>query len=343
MAGRLTIGATSLTFGAMSDLLTRSASLTGYADLARSFGLDPRRLVAEVGLPADCLTDPDLKVPAIAVGRLLERAARRSGAEDFGLRLAETRRLSNLGVVAFVLREQPNLAKAIEALVSYTWAHNQALTLRLETTGDVAVLRYATAGTGRSRQSIELSLGVIALAIRQLVGPGAGPCEVRFMHGPPADIVTHRRVFGNTPWFDQDFDGLVFDARDLEAPVAGADPIAARRALRYVELEAGVGHRDSVATVRELILALLPTGTCGVARVAALMGVSRRTLHRRLAEAGGQTFEGLLDETRADLARRYISGRQHSLTEVAERLGYSSLSAFSRWRRNRLGSTPSLR
>ncbi|MBL8554555.1 MAG: AraC family transcriptional regulator [Phenylobacterium sp.] len=321
----------------MAQLLTRSASLTGYGDLARAFGLDPRRLCAEVGLPAACLTDPDLKIPALAVGRLLERAARRSGAEDFGLRLAETRQLSNLGAVAFVLREQPTLAKAIEALVSYTWAQNQALTLRLDIAGDVAVLRQTASGPGRSRQSVELSLGVIARAIRQLVGPGSGPREARFMHGRPADVATHRRVFGDPLWFDQDFDGLVFEAADLEAPISGADPVAARRALRYVEWEAGAGRRDTAATVRELILALLPTGTCGIARVAALMGVSRRTLHRRLAEDGGQSFEALLDEIRTDLARRYIADGRHSLTEVASRLGYGSLSAFSRWRRRRLG------
>ncbi|WP_430421597.1 AraC family transcriptional regulator [Phenylobacterium sp.] len=321
----------------MLEPLTRSASLTGYAELARSFGLDPARLVAEVGLPDACLTNPDLKVPARAVGRLLERAARRSGADDFGLRLAETRQLSNLGVVAFVLREQPTLGRALEMLVSHTWAQNQSLTLRLEIGDDVAVLRQTTAGAGRSRQSVELSLGVIARAVRQLAGAAA--TDARFMHPRPADITLHRRVFGTTPAFDQDFDGLVFEARDLQTPVAGADPVAARRALRYAEWEMGARAEDTVATVRELILALLPTGTCGIARVAALMGMSRRTLHRRLHAAGGMTFEGLLDEMRRELARRYLADGHHTLTDIAGRLGYGSLSAFSRWRRRGAGAS----
>ena len=213
--------------------------------------------------------------------------------------------------------------------------------LRLEIAGDMAVLRQTAAGAGRSRQSVELSLGVIARAVRQLGGASASAREVCFMHARPADLAMHRRVFGTAPSFDQDFDALVFDIRDLETPVAGADPVAALRALRYVEWEAGARVDDMAATVRELILALLPTGTCGIARVAALMGMSRRTLHRRLAGVG-QTFERLLDETRLELARRYMADRHHSLTEIAERLGYGSLSAFSRWRRGHFGSTASV-
>lgn len=322
----------------MTKRLTRSASLTGYADLARSLGLDPHRLARNEGLPPACLTEPDLKIPAAAVGRLLERAAALSGAQDFGLRLAETRRLSNLGVVALVLREQPTLRKALDAVVSYSWAQNQALALRLDLHDDVAILREAPvrAGSGASRQGTELTLGVLALSIRRLVGHAWRPRDVHFSHGRPTDLATHRRVFGLTPRFDQDFDGLVIERRDLEAPIAGADPEAARRAERYLELEAGSGPRDLVAAIRELILALLPTGACTIQRVAVHLGVSRRTLHRQLA-AGGHTFSDLLDEVRVGLAQRYLAAAQHSLTEISERLGYGSLSAFSRWRRMRLG------
>ncbi len=111
--------------------------------------------------------------------------------------------------------------------------------------------------------------------------------------------------------------------------------MSAARALRYFEQEAGLARADPAATVRDLILALLPTGTCTIDRVAAHLGMSRRTLHRRLAAAGGASFTQLLDETRLGLARKYLAAGRYSLTEIAERLGYGSLSAFSRWRRGR--------
>jgi AraC-like DNA-binding protein len=231
-----------------------------------------------------------------------------------------------------VLREQPTLRKALEAMLSYSWAENQALTLKLEVLHDVAILREGTAST-IGRQTGEMVLGALTLIIRRLVAATWRPQEVHFTHSRPDDIAAHRRVFGVTPLFGQEFDGLLIDARDVEAPIAGADPVAAARALRYLDLEASVGGADPTAAVRDLILALLPTGTCTVDRVAAHLGVSRRTLSRRLAGAGAPTFTELLDDIRVGLARRYLAAGRHSLTEIAERLGYGSLSAFSRWRR----------
>lgn len=320
----------------MAEPLARSAALTGFADLARSLGLDPLRLVAEQGLPPGCLANSDLWIPAYAVGRLFERTAQVAGVTDFGLRLAERHRLSNLGAVGLVLREQPTLRNALEAMISYSWAQNQALTLKLEVLGDAAILREGAAALV-GRQSGEVTLGVLALIIRRLMGPAWRPREVHLTHSRPADVTAHRRVFGVMPLFGEEFDGLVIDAADLDAPIAGADPAAAATALRYLDLEAERAGDDPTAAVRDLIIALLPTGTCTIERVAAHMGVSRRTLHRRLAEAGAPTFTDLLKEARIGLARRYLEAGRHSLTEIADRLGYSSLSAFSRWHRFNLG------
>ena len=320
----------------ITEPLARSAALTGYADLARSLGLDPIRLVGEQGLPAGCLTNPDLWIPAFAVGHLLESAAQASGVMDFGLRLAETRRLSNLGAIGLVLREQPTLRRALEAMISYSWAQNQALTLKLEILGDIAILREGASSVA-GRQSDELALGVLALTVRRLVGPVWRPNEVWFTHSRPDDTTAHRRVFTVMPRFNEEIDALVMSASDLDSPIAGADPVAASRALRYLDLEARLGDNDPTAAVRELILALLPTGSCTIERVAAHLGMSRRTLCRRLAAASALTFTELLNEIRIGLAQRYLAAGRHSLTEIAERLGYASLSAFSRWRRFNLG------
>src|SRR5271170_7439010 len=75
--------------------LVRSASLTDYLEVARSVGLNPSRLLAGVGLSRRCLRNPDFKVPEDAVRELLESSAAAAGVEDFGLRMAERRTLSN--------------------------------------------------------------------------------------------------------------------------------------------------------------------------------------------------------------------------------------------------------
>src|SRR5215813_8227670 len=107
--------------------LLRSASLTNFAEVARKVGLDPARLLTEFGLSQRSLRDPEIKIPIESVRQLLEASAERSGAEALGLMMAETRRLSNLGPVGLLIREQPTLRLALEAAARYARDLNVAL------------------------------------------------------------------------------------------------------------------------------------------------------------------------------------------------------------------------
>src|SRR3954463_5761333 len=142
--------------------LIRSASLTHYTDVARGAGLDAHRMLSEFGLPPRCLTGPELMIPIAAVRRLLEASAERSGVESFGLRMAEARRLSNLGPLGLLIREQPTMRLALEALVRYSNRLNEALFLTIEESQEVVVLReeLIVGGSGSVRQSTELAIGV---------------------------------------------------------------------------------------------------------------------------------------------------------------------------------------
>ena len=104
--------------------LVRSAALTHFAELAAACGLDARALLARVGLPSRCVSDPDLKIAAHRVGRLLEVAATEGREPAFGLKLAESRRLSNLGPLALLVRDEPTLRPALEALIQHIHVHN---------------------------------------------------------------------------------------------------------------------------------------------------------------------------------------------------------------------------
>src|SRR5215813_9263023 len=143
--------------------LIRSATLTNYVDVARSVGLDPYRMIAEFRLPPASLTDPDVRVSAAVVGRLLEESAHRSGKPDFGLRLADRRTVSNLGALALLVREQPTIRKALEVLIGYMFLHSEALRLRMEEQDGLAILNLAI-DVGHPvpiRQGIELGIGFL--------------------------------------------------------------------------------------------------------------------------------------------------------------------------------------
>lgn len=312
---------------------TRSAALSGYADLARALGLDPVRMLAAAGLPLASLGDPDLRIPVAAVEQLLEDSAARARAPDFGLRLAEVRSLANLGPLGLLAREQPTLRGVIDVLARHIAVHNEALSLRIERAGGVTILHTGLrlSGTGPAVQSIELMVAATVRMLRRLTGGTFAPVSIHFRHPQPASTATHCRVLGLTPEFSADFDGIVVETAALETVVPAADPLAARQLARHIADWSGGHANDPVHAVQELLLLLLPAGNASADRVALHLGITRRTLHRRLAEQG-TTFTRLLDETRRGLVDRYSRDGSRSLTEIAGLVGYASLSAFSRWR-----------
>jgi AraC-like DNA-binding protein len=327
------------------DGLIRSASLTNYADVARKAGLDPSRMLREAGLPARALDNPDVLVPLEAVRSLLEASAERSGVEGFGLLMAEARRLSNLGPLGLLVREQSTLRRAVEAFVSYGRRINDALLLTIEEAGDVVVLReeLVMGHSGPVRQSTELAIGVAFRMLRQLLGPEWRPRRVCFAHDAPRDRSVHERLFGRCVEFGHDFNGVVCALADLERPNPEADPELARLARKLLDAEPGGSARMSMkAQVRDVVVMLLGTGGLSVDRAAQHLGIDRRTIHRRLVRES-ETFSGIVEAVRRELADRYLRDRDRSLTEIASLLGFSGPSGFSHWYRKHFNERPSER
>jgi AraC-like DNA-binding protein len=322
----------------------RAASLSKYAEVARRAGLDPQRMLSEFGLPPRCLEEPELRVPLDAVRQLLEASAARSGVEGFGLLMAEGRRLSDLGPLGLLIREQPTLRLALDAFVHYGRQLNEALFLTTEEIGDVVVLReeLIVGQSGPVRQSTELAIGVAYRMLSTFLGAHWRPRRVCFAHDPPADRSVHQRVFGRNVEFGHDFNGVVCARSDLEVPNPNADPAIAKLARQMLESASATQLPEMAAQVRDVVLALLGTGTCSVERVAQHLGVDRRTVHRHLVREG-KTFSAIVDAVRRELAQRYVEDGHRSMAEVSSLLGFSAPSAFSRWYRQRFNAKASQR
>jgi AraC-like DNA-binding protein len=318
----------------------RSATLIGYAELARSVGLDPHHQMRTCGLDPLCLSDPDARIDAAAVATLLETSAAQSGVEDFGLRLAKARRLSNLGPFSLVVREETTARRAIETLGRYLQLHSELLSIRIEDAGELAILRVDIVPGGRMprRQGIELFVGYLYRILQELLGSSWKPRRIVFTHPPPARLSGHVAMFGRIVDFDADFNGIVCGAEDLSGQLPSADPVMARYARQY--LDAMVSRPDMTLTdkVHWLVREMLPLGRCSVDKVAQHLGVDRRTIHRHLGR-GGETFSSLVDDVRAELAESYLDAGKGRLIDIADLLGFSALSAFSRWHKRHFGFT----
>jgi AraC-like DNA-binding protein len=135
---------------------------------------------------------------------------------------------------------------------------------------------------------------------------------------------------------------LVLDAAALTVPVVNADARLLDLLRRYADdlLARRVVRDDLVARAERWILGNLHTGRIGAARLARSLGMSDRTLARRLAESG-LTPAGLVEDLRRQLADRYLAERAFPLARITYLLDYSDLSAFTRAFRRWTGRTPS--
>lgn len=322
--------------------LTRSASLTDYEHVARSVGLDPLRMLRMARLPAKVLDDPNLMISADAVGWLLEESARLSGQQAFGLLLAETRSLANLGMLALAIREEPTLRAAMQSCVRYMRLHNAGVQLRLEEAGDVVLLHMGAnmQPPGIWRQTIEQSAGIGVRMFNALSGNNFRPTRICFAHERPASLDVHRRVLGTASEFSQECNAIVCRRRDLDLPIPAADPRLNREVKRWLDLQLANVHDAPAQRVRQIVTMLLPSGLCSVDQVAQHLGMHRRTLNRHLA-AEGESVTTILNAVRVELAEGYLANSKRRLYEVAELLGFSSAADFSRWFRAQFDQTPS--
>jgi AraC-like DNA-binding protein/septum formation topological specificity factor MinE len=313
--------------------LTRSAGLSGFAALVSAYGLDPLALATEARLPAQALSEPDLLVAASSIAALLELAAARTGAEDFGLRLADKRRMSNMGPIALLASMQPTLRQMLAVICRYQALNIGPLSLVLEETGDVAVLRGEIDLPGRvvSRHVIELVFGGLCRYIQAVMETGWRPRAVMFRHLPPRGPTIHGELFRRAPAFRADFDGLVLARADLEVAFDAHDPVLLSYLQTYIDQLIRGRARSMRDEAGEVIVALLPTGHCSADAVAAHLGITRRTLHRRLAEEKSN-FRQLVGEKRSALVAAYLGGRR-KYNEIAELVGLGSASGLSHWLR----------
>jgi AraC-like DNA-binding protein len=115
-----------------------------------------------------------------------------------------------------------------------------------------------------------------------------------------------------------------------------ADPAMIRYAQKLLDFAPPADESHILDDVRRTILLLLPSGRCTIEQVSEHMGVMPRTIQRRLTERG-QTFSCAMNDIRKQLALRYVLESKRSLAEIADLLGFTAASSFSRWYQNQFG------
>ncbi|VVO50393.1 AraC family transcriptional regulator [Pseudomonas fluorescens] len=321
--------------------LVRAAVLTNYLEVTQYLGFNPRDALAAVGLSRAQLLAPEHRIPIDAAVRLLEDSAAASGCQTFGLSMAESRQLSDFGVVSLLLSHQRTLRDALQVVVHYRHLMNDSLAIFIEEAGKMVIIReeVVTETPMPSRQATELAIGVMFRLCSALLGSHWHPYSVNFMHQAPDNLHLHRRLFGCTLEFGSEFNGIVCSDASLDMTNPNADPAMARYAQSYLDSLQSHQGTSMLFEVRKAIYLLLPMGRATIEQVAQSQGMNVRTLQRRLKD-DGCAFNDVINDVRRDLVLRYLDNPNYPLSRIADMLGYSMASSFTRWFISQFGMPP---
>jgi AraC-like DNA-binding protein len=318
-------------------------------------GKDPTVILSKAGLTAEEACDPVIRLEVSTQIKLLELAAEELQDELLGFHLARSFDLREIGLVYYVMASSAQLADALRNAVRYSQIMNEGIRLRfsLQDRAVTIALDYVNVDRHAERHQIEFWLVTLVRICRQVTDTRLAPSQLKMKHfrnGTPAEFSA---FFGSNVEFGADGDAISFPAPLAALPVAGGDEYLNELLRRYAEEALGQSPRARAtlrSRVEEILPKLLPHGRAVASEVARRLGLSSRTLSRKLGEEG-TSFAEILDQLRAALARRYLDDETLPVSEIAWLLGYREVSslthAFKRWtgmtprrfRSSRAGST----
>ena len=311
-------------------------------EYAAARGVDLGDVMAAAGIDAATMERPDARIPADADDRIWQAAIERLADPDLGLHLAEGAiSARSLGVVGYLTRSSATVGQALARARRFHRLIKDGGDLRLiPDESGITVSERPHEGPWPRAIAETIVANYVTLA-RAWTGEQLIPLEVRFQHARPRSG-EHERIFGCPVRFGAPDNAVKFADDDLRRRLRTADS----QLLAYLEswaeerLAALAPSRTFADDVRLAVRDCLDhEHSVEVGAVARRLGTSPRSLQRRLLEQG-VTFRTLVDAIRRHRAAALL-GADASISDVADRLGYSDARAFRRAFRRWTGQTPS--
>lgn len=305
-------------------------------ELIRMLGGDSGAVFRAARVAQRDLADPDFVVPIAVRGELLARAAQATGCEHFGLLLGSRSGIHEIGVSGKLMLKRPSVGEALEALSALWLRRNPASLTFVRHSGDHVSFGYAVMD-GNIPGMPQLQDASVAMSLnimRKMLGANWRPTGVNLMRGEPRDPAFHAQFLGEDCRFDAPRSELVFPAATLDFQLKHPDAEGAGLA------QAPLNDLDWSAYVHRLVYRLLLQGECNQMRVAAALGISNRTLVRKLGIAG-TSYQQLLEGVRFSASRTLLRETNLAFADIAEALGYNEASSFTRAFQRWTGMSPS--
>lgn len=327
--------------------LTRSASISAgvvraLAEAVEATGASRDTFLSAVQCNGAELGGVEARVAGAKVYRLCEQAMVVTGDPAFGLHFAERLSLSALVPVSHLIAHAATLRQALDSLARFQRLVSDHGCHEIVEHGEKVMVRcLALRGSQAMQRFAAEMLTVFFLRVLRGFDRQAAPEDVSFAYPAPAYRAEYARVFEGRARFDQPYTGLTFDRALLDRPAPHKDDdlhealssLAERRLMRILD-------RTSYALrVRELIVREGVTQRSDMLDIARALGMSTRSLRRRLSSEG-KSFTEVANDALAFVAKQLLRREQRTIQETAHEMGFSDPRVFHRAFKRWTGMTP---
>jgi AraC-like DNA-binding protein len=311
-----------------------------FVDAFAQLGYDVERILGDLDLTRAALDDPDLLIPCSFNDVLITRALHQRPLNNLYAQLALATPIGAFPLLDYLIVTCDTVGEGVKQLARYLPLVRVPYAIDLRDDEEPVRVVFVMAGSAVPAAS-EYGVALVLNNLR-IETEGRVSCEyVSFTH-EPADAAGLERMLQCPVRTKASWIGIALSRTAWTVPFRRRDPILRQVLERHAESApiAAVTDADGFTVdVRRALAAELARGATDVDTIARRLGVSSRTLQRRLA-AAGQSYQDVLDTVRRETAEKCIASSALPIAEVAYLVGYSEPAAFHRAFKRWTGVTP---
>ena len=338
---------TSSALNSEQDLASIPMAQGGLSRLAiarlKSAGLEVAPLLSRVGLTPELIADPEERLSVRSQIALLDEVAVALKDDCIGFTLARDFDPREIGLLYYVMASSQTLGDALKRVARYSRITNEALVVGYRE-GNRLLINLSYSGVPRhaDRHQIEFCMFGVLRICRILTGQNVIPQDFSISHHRSGENSEISRFVGRKVEFGADADEFTLKVNARALPLIHADTRLNDLLLKYCEAALADRRADMSqlrTRVENAISPMLPHGRVLVEDIARSLGMSERTLARKLSDEG-LNFTEILQHLRRDLAVRYLDDRKLNISKIAWLLGFRDVSAFTHAFKRWTGKTP---
>lgn len=310
-----------------------------FSEYVIGLGFSEREVLNGAGVTLSELQESEKQVPLAALARIVENGIALTQDDLIAVRWGQTRRFAKLGLFGYLGRSSKDIHCILTNLARYGQLFSEAMESDISGLNDQGLFKWrfdipATVETGRFA---EAQVSQFLSGTNKLLPRTVLPKHITFCHRRKQNTAELEKLLGCPITFGAQWNSLQYRPADLDVPLNTSDESLHKILLAHADLVLAQRPKSRSSIELEVEKAIsdrMATGQTSVSVVAKDLGMSARTLARRLGDAN-TSYQTVLSNFRRAMAERYLKNSDMSQSEIAFLLGYSDVSsfasAFKRW------------